>query len=471
MSSRSNQRPIKLQNRVTCPHCWHVLLPEQALYVAQHPDLVGDPRLGSDAATRFLPSRFGPDCAALDPRGFACHELACPNCHLVIPRALFEIEPVFLSILGAPASGKSYFLASMTWQLRKVLPKHFSLSFGDADPRSNLTLHEYEQVQFLNANQDAIVQIAKTGEQGDWYDEVNFDGQNVRFVHPYLFTMAPSESHPNYQGAAKLSRAVCLYDNAGEHFLPGADRGNVPVTRHMALSSAIMFLFDPTQDPRFRSACEGKTADPQMMARTRRTERESPVRQETILLEAAQRVRRHAGLSQKAKHRRPLVVVVPKYDCWWFMLDRPRLSDPWTSVADGTMSAIQLDVIDSLSTRLRSILWEMTPEFVSAAESFAEEVIYVPVSATGCSPIVDPQSGHVGFRPRDLNPMWVETPLLYVLARYFQGILPVSRPKAMGLEAAVMAGRPNGAPSTNGPAGRSPSALNPIPVRSEENQG
>ncbi len=36
------------------------------------------------------------------------------------PAPMMEMEPLFLSILGAPASGKSYFLTAMTWQLRRL---------------------------------------------------------------------------------------------------------------------------------------------------------------------------------------------------------------------------------------------------------------------------------------------------------------------------------------------------------------
>ena len=59
-------------------------------------------------------------------------------------------------------------------------------------------------------------------------------------------------------------RALGLYDNAGEHFLPGRDTLGSPVTRHLARSRVLFFLFDPTQDPRFRKACSGKMHDPQM---------------------------------------------------------------------------------------------------------------------------------------------------------------------------------------------------------------
>ena len=75
---------------------------------------------------------------------------------------------------------------------------------------------------------------------------------------------------------------------------------------------------------------------------------------------------------------------------------------------------------------MRELLWEHTPELVSAAESFAEEVIYIPVSATGCGPEVDAASGAFGFRPRNIKPIWAEVPSLYVMAKWLQGIVPVS---------------------------------------------
>ena len=49
---------------------------------------------------------------------------------------------------SVPACGKSYFLASMTWRLRNVLPRYFGLALADADPLMNHRLHEYESQQF-----------------------------------------------------------------------------------------------------------------------------------------------------------------------------------------------------------------------------------------------------------------------------------------------------------------------------------
>src|SRR5262249_58225220 len=113
--------PVPLLSRVTCPHCWERFLPEQVLWVSEHIELLGDPRLGPERQQRFLPSRFTVEGDAIDAKGMVCRSLACPHCHLPVPRAMLEMEPLFLSILGSPACGKSYFLTTMTWQLRPVL--------------------------------------------------------------------------------------------------------------------------------------------------------------------------------------------------------------------------------------------------------------------------------------------------------------------------------------------------------------
>ena len=97
--------PIKLLARVTCPHCWESFPPEQVLWISEHVDLLGDPMLGPERQQRFLPSRFTAHGDAVDARGMTCRSLACPHCHLPVPRAMLEMEPLFLSILGSPASG------------------------------------------------------------------------------------------------------------------------------------------------------------------------------------------------------------------------------------------------------------------------------------------------------------------------------------------------------------------------------
>ena len=463
MSSTASpsQIVLPLRSRVTCPHCWNEFPPDRALWIAQHPDLVGDPRLGADQPQRFLPTRFNVQGAAIDSRGFACHGLACPKCHLAVPRPMFEMRKLFVSILGSPASGKSYYLAAMTWRLRSVLPKYFAVGFNDADPALNHRLQEYESLQFLNPNQEALVAIEKTETQGDLYDMVLFGDQAVSYPRPFIFSLLPLQGHANLHAAGKVARAICVYDNAGESFLPGEDASTSPVTRHLALSRVLMFLFDPTQDMRYRRLCSGKTADPQMMERTERLQRERAVRQETILSEAAQRVRRYAGLAQSQKHDRPLMVVVTKFDSWKHLLAGATL--PAIRVVNplSSQSAVNLEGIEEVSKLVRSLLWKNSPEIVSAAESFASQVLYVPVSATGRGPETDPNTGALGFRPKDMKPIWVEVPMLYALARGTQGLVPCVKPwpwsQGGGSDSAWSPGL---APSPNGGAGNAASTAN-----------
>ncbi len=417
------RRTVEIRAKVTCPNCWHLFPPEDALWIAEHPDLLGDPRLGSDFPERFLPSRFNVNCQAIDLNGFPCSRLACPKCHLDVPRAMLEVAPAFFSILGAPASGKSYFLASMTWRLRKVLAQFFQLSLSDADAVANDRINRYVELQFMGGGMDTPVAIEKTELHGDFYHNVDFSGRTVTYIQPFLFSLQPLKRHPSY---GRTGRIITLYDNAGESFLPGADTSTSPVTRHLALSDCLFFLFDPTQDHRFRELCNGKTADPQMASRVEKTARESNVRQDTILNEAAQRIRLYAGLREDELHDKPLIVSVTKWDCWNFLTPEIDTCLPIVPVNDdpeGPIYALNSTRVREASAIVRSLLFENCPEMVAAAESLCREVLYLPVSATGTSPVLDSESGILGIRPTSISPQWVEVPMLYALSHYVRGLI------------------------------------------------
>jgi len=384
-----------------------------------------DPRLAESEYLRFSPERFDVQCGAIDPLGYTSNDVACPKCHLAVARPLIEIPPFFLSIIGAPSSGKSYFLAAMTWRLRQVLPQNFMIGFADADAGANSELQNNENLQFLNMEQDKPVMILKTQEEADHlYDQVLMGGVAVRYIKPFLFSLRPLPKHPNGD-VRSISRVVCLYDNAGESFLPGADAATQPVTRHLGLSEALFFLFDPTQDMRFRRAVSGKTDDFQMREREKRTEREASVRQDTILASASNMIKSQMGLSQNDLHEKPLVIIITKFDTWSSLIGEDRIPDPWEKNPNGGPDGVSIERVQEISDRVRQVLVEHASELVSVAEGFCREVIYLPVSATGCSPQVDDETDQpIGIAPKDINPMWVEVPLLYVLARFTEGVVP-----------------------------------------------
>ncbi|WP_164104224.1 hypothetical protein [Candidatus Laterigemmans baculatus] len=423
MPAASPASALTLLTEVTCPHCWQRFAPEESLWISEHPDLSGDAKLGFEHARRFLPSRFSVEGDAIDEGGYRATKMACPNCHLEVPRPFYQVPSIFFSILGAPACGKSYFLASMTWKMRQTLPRYFSVSMNDADASANARLHQYEEQQFLNPNPDQLVAIAKTETQGDLYDLVNMGDHSITLPRPFMFTLQPLGKHPNHARSKRISRIMCLYDNAGESFLPGADTVSSPVTRHLALSSCLFFCFDPTQDPRFRRACEGKSEDPQMTRRTARLDREASVRQDTILLEAIQRVRRHAGLREDELHQRPLVIVVTKWDSWHRLLPEASRDEPYFDIQGQSVRSLNRDRIQAISSQVGDLLRELCPEIVAAAEGFARDLTFIPVSATGRSPELDPESGSLGIRPRDMDPYWVEVPMLYALNSSARGLI------------------------------------------------
>ncbi|QEH31544.1 hypothetical protein OJF2_00090 [Aquisphaera giovannonii] len=423
LSSRNEAATVALLPRVTCPHCWEAFAPEQVLWVSEHVDLLGDPLLGPEQQQRFLPSRFTVEGDAIDAKGMTCHSLACPRCHLGIPRAMVEAEPLFLSILGGPASGKSFFLTAMTWQLRRLLPQGFGIAFTDADPAANLALNDCEESLFLNPREDDPVPlgslIRKTELQGELYDTVGYGQQVVSYPRPFLFALQPQAGHPvagkDPAAAAGLSRILCLYDNAGEHFQPGQDRASSPVTRHLAHARGLLFLFDPTQDRRFRAACRNRD----LGAVASRDNRLS--RQETLLTEAAVRIRKHGGLAHNARYDRPTVVILSKFDEWSHLLGA-EAEDPYRKAA-GAMG-VDVDEIEALSARLREILRQYSPETVAAAEAFATNVTYIAVSALGSRTDADRETGLLTIRPADIRPHWVTVPLLYILCRVLPGLVP-----------------------------------------------
>ena len=417
----------KLLTSATCPHCWGTFPPEDVLWIAESPDLTGDRKLGENERVRFLPTQFDDQGFALDADGYPCRENACPRCHLRLPQGNLEAPPLFLSIVGAPASGKSYYLASSTFELRKRMARDFLINFTDADALMNQRVRDYENKQFFSG--DRYVQLEKTEKEGDLYNMVKMGDQQIIYPQPFVFTAHPTPKHPNAENAETVARTICLYDNAGESYLPvqGADSADSPVTRHLAKSSAIFFVFDPTQDPRFRSECLRVSNDPQIQEDYASAGfRRSPQRQEAVLNEMVRRVRAYLRMRNTELYKKPLVIIVGKYDVWRPLIDSPQVDLIVNHSYNGRRyNWLALKNLQSLSAKVRDLLLDKTPEFVAAAESFAKEVVYIPTSATGVSPTVDLANAVNGFRSIDLKPQWCEIPMLYAIARTAPGLVPI----------------------------------------------
>ena len=386
--------------------------------MAAHPELRGDPLLSPDEPVRFLPSRFAVSGEALDEYGSRCQRLACPRCHLGIPPALMEHPIRIFSLVGGPGSGKSYFLAAAAWRLRQTLPSMFALTFSDADPLCNRIISENEERLFLQDDPGRLVYIEKTELAGAQYDSVQFDpGEPTLYPHPFLFTIRPTRDHVNGHGADVLSEVVCLYDNAGEHFLPGADTPSAPGTQHLARSKNLFMVFDPLQDVRFRALLRSKVDDPQLGQASR------AFRQDVVLQEMVDRVRRYGGLSSDSPVRQPLTVIVTKSDAWGPELLRgvDITSDPYAMEVRPNgriIGRVDKRRVEEVSRRVEGIIRQTAPEFAAAAQDSSERVLYVPVSSIGTAPELDAQSGLLKVRPSQIRPSWVTVPFLYEFSRW-----------------------------------------------------
>lgn len=414
--------PPSVHTSIQCPSCWAEFHPAEVLWVSSSNELLGDPYLGAEALKRFLPSRFDVAGFAIDEKDARCESVACPNCHLILPRILCETWPLFLSILGAPASGKSYFLASAIWQTRQKLGD-FNVNFVDADPVANQIISDYEQKLFLSETPGELVSIRKTEETGDLYQRVDFGSREEWFARPFVFSMRPNEDHPLGRTRKKVgihSRALCLYDNAGEHFLPNANAELSPATSHLAISKALLFVFDPIQHPRFRELARKHSSDPQLLPEF------SGNRQDEILQEAAKRIRRKANIAEFEKFDKPLIVVVNKYDVWQELapaLDLRKLN-PY-KIIDGRYY-LNYAVIKRVSDYVEKLIKKLCPEIISVAKAFCQDITYIPASPTGSSPEITAGEGSklLGIRPRNIEPVWTEVPLLYAISKSKSKLVP-----------------------------------------------
>ena len=394
--------------------------------MAEDSRLVGDPVAGPAQQLRFLPTRFDMGGAALDPEGARCTRVACPRCRIEFPRAMIELPSTFISVVGAPGCGKSHLLAAMTGGLRRERARA-GACMVDTEPKLNARLHRDENILFGAPDSNEPVRLAKTEIAGDalLYRTVRIKGKDETLPLPLIFTLhveaGANVGHSTRTDAMGVkvrgeklddkletvestspgASLVVLYDNAGEHFLPGADESAQPVTRHLSQSRAILFVFDPTQDPRFRAA-------------TRMPESGGVnIRQDLVLTETFARVRHHRSRHAADHLDVPLILVLSKADAWSAGAKIDLSVEPY--LPNGGLDFAALKKMDRA---LRPLLESACPEFMTAVRAASSRVLIVPCSALGPCAISIASAGALqgaGVRPSEISPQWASVALLAAL--------------------------------------------------------
>ena len=387
-----------------CHRCWHEFPLEDLLSIAESNALESDPVLGTQERLRFFASRFDVEGNAIDPEGSVCNRFACPRCRLQIPRAIMDCDVAFISLLGAPASGKSFLLATATWSLRQ-LSEQLPVDCNDPDPVANARLHEAEALLFRPASKGRLVSLEKTETSGpDRYDETRLGGKSVALPRPYVIKL-------DSRNVDHKPIAIALYDNAGEHHLPTESEHAEQATGHLRRATASIVLIDPIQHPELRQICS--TDDPQVGLEDARTN--PPPRQELVIAQAAANIRSMQGLREDEKIEHPLIIAVSKADTWAERIPESARNQPLLINSNGQV-ALDHQAVDTLSNETRKILAVAAPEITGAAQAFGEKIIYLPVSSTGQSPEVrnqeSPTSYDLGVRGGEIQPRWVAECLL-----------------------------------------------------------
>jgi hypothetical protein len=351
----------------SCPNCWNAFRPTDVRFIAEHASLMGDPLAGPAEGLRFRSSRFDLQGNAIDPEGRMSTRIACPACHGEMPRALLESDARFVSVVGAPGSGKTCLLGAASWSLR-TYAKDYGCTWVDVDPRMNTLLHGYESGLFL-AGPGGVKRPPKTEVSGSsLYNQITVGGKVQITPKPMFFRVGL-----RMQGSTVLT----LYDNAGEHFLPGPDNLEPLHTRHLGRADALIFVFDPTQ-----ARAAGGTS-----------------RQELVLIEAMARIRRYGGLDQRARIRTPLIVALTKADTWAGDLGVDLSRRP---MAEAGQVGVDIEQLRSTAERAVVKFRETAPELIQSISAFSENVLWVPCSA-------------LGGDTQQVQPQWAEVPFLVAL--------------------------------------------------------
>jgi hypothetical protein len=409
-----------------CPHCWHTFDPRKALYIENKPDgkQKGDPVVGKAATiqARLPPEAVLIDNAtgqAKDPDGYELFERACPSCHLQVPNDLLDKRPIIMSMAGAPASGKSYFITVMLHTLRRQLAAGFHLAFNYADSHHVQNFIAHEDALFHKKRGEEVF-LDRTVAQGNQVSvQVTIQGTATELPRAFLFSMQATPSNVESEAVQEaLHQNFALYDNAGELFkLRGPDDPALRTTGHLRYCDIVFFVFDPLQDQDFRHALRDLTDDPQVEY----FENEGRNRpQDEILQAVANQMKRLRGLSGTKKIDVPLIVVVQKHDAWKGLLPaHVKFDDSSISMfEDAGTCGVDYPELNRISLHMREFLNGISPTFVATAEAAFGTVRYFPVSASGCSPTLNDSTAQQVFRAGEIKPWRVTDPMLWILQRF-----------------------------------------------------
>lgn len=399
--------------RYLCPVCWLRFDAGDVMSIASHPDLMGDPILGRDVMRRFQATRFNARGQALDDKGMPCMHLACPHCRHKLPPRFLEMESLIFSIIGAPSSGKSYYLASFIHEMAYNTAPEFNLAWRDADPAGNSQLNDVSNRLFSAATPQQAY-LSKTDLEGALYEEFYRHGRMVKLPKPFVFNLSKMQSK-------KPPLSLVFYDNAGEHFEPGRNNEDSPGAMHVAVASGLFFLFDPTSCPAFRKLITHRE-DPQLNSSGMQLDQQA-----IIMAETESRIASILNTGPGEQISTPFAVLIGKCDLWEDYLSTPEGGGKplLPAVVNGKLIR---ENVEANSQRLRKLMMKIQPAICTTAESISDNVRYFAISQLGCSPVTfeDELTGvtRIGPDPNGIAPRYMCDATLWMLSLLAPDYIP-----------------------------------------------
>ncbi|MDO5469770.1 MAG: hypothetical protein Q4F38_00595 [Akkermansia sp.] len=398
---RAHMQGSTPKGKYRCPSCRATFIKEEALFIATHPSLCGDERLGPDAMQRFAPEVITKADYATDSRGSRCHERACPYCHHKLPPYFGQINQHIISLVGVPSAGRSYYLSSLVHELERTMPRDFGIPFRDADPTSNAPLNDM-RMRVFTADSPQAAHLGKTHLSNSLYRKVWKDGAYINMPRPFIYTLSKGSG----------AHSIVFYNNRDGSEAQGVDSS----LNHLKVADALFFLFDPTTNPEFRALLKNED-DPQL-----RNCLTPPGRQARLLADMEHRLRSALNLKPGQRVNTPLAIILGKSDAWRSLLGAEPLLP---LVRNGQLK--QENIIAN-SNRLRELLFRISPNICTNAEAVSDNVCYFAASAMGAAPVefTDEETGDVVMGPASgsLNPFRVTDPLLWALSSLEPSLFP-----------------------------------------------
>jgi hypothetical protein len=147
-------------------------------------------------------------------------------------------------------------------------------------------------------------------------------------------------------------------------------------------------------------------------------------RQDLILIEVANRVRRLRGLSAYDRLPFRILLALSKADIWGAVTEPPIAADFGGFRAAQSIAVPPRDVLQRADATCRDFLARYMPELLATARALDPDVRIVPFSGLGTAPSSATMGARLAIRPRDVKPVWPAAPLVVALAEAEPALFP-----------------------------------------------